>query len=112
MQMALGYLPGLEGYLQILRLLQRAGQSFMSLFFRDEPWQNHLHPSHMAAMLRSSYLFHLTPQSGDATPLSFGGSSMTHLMDGDGRAGHGGVYWAHCKENACVVLLGDLLHLP
>lgn len=85
----------------------------MPLFLRDEPWQkNRFQPSHAAAMLRSSYLFHLTPQSADTTPLSFGDSSMTHLMDGDGRAGHGGVYWAHWKENAWMLLLGNLWHLP
>lgn len=43
-----------------------------------------------------SYLFHLTPQPINATPLGFGDSRVSHLMDGDGRAGGGGMDGSHC----------------
>lgn len=61
---------------------------------------------------RCSYLFHFTPQSVNATPLSFGDSSMAHLVDGDGRAGCGGVDRAHWVGNIHMWFLGTLQHPP
>lgn len=47
-----------------------------------------------------SYLFHLAPQPVNATPLGFGDSRVSHLMDGDGRAGCGGMDGSHWRGNA------------
>ena len=67
-----------------------------SIMFSVEPRQeDHFFPGTES----SSYLFHLTPQPVDATSLSFGDSSVAHLMDGDSRAGCGGMNGPHCKGN-------------
>lgn len=47
--------------------------------------ENHFSPGTVTAN-SSSYLFHLTSEPVDATPLSFGDSGVSHLVDGDGRA--------------------------
>ena len=73
-----------------------------SLMFSVEPRQeDHFFPGTES----SSYLFHLTPQPVDAAPLGFGDSSVAHLMDGDSRAGCGGMNGPHCKGNTHRVLI-------
>lgn len=67
-----------------------------SIMFSVEPRQeDHFFPGTKS----SSYLFHLTPQPVDATSLGFGDSSVAHLVDGDSRAGCGGMNGPHCKGN-------------
>lgn len=67
-----------------------------SIMFSVEPRQeDHFFPGTES----SSYLFHLTPQPVDATSLSFGDSSVAYLVDGDSRAGCGGMNGSHCKGN-------------
>lgn len=51
-----------------------------------------------------SYLFHLAPQPVNATPLGFGDPSVSHFMDGDGRAGCGGMDRSHWRGNTYMAL--------
>lgn len=57
-----------------------------------------------------SYLFHLTPQPVDATPLGFGDSGGSYFMDGDGGAGCGGMDRLHCRGNTHVFLETTNIH--
>ena len=77
-------------------------RALVTLMFSVEPrHEDHFFPGTES----SSYLFHLTPQPVDAAPLGFGDSSVAHLMDGDSRAGCGGMNGPHCKGNTHRVLI-------